>query len=91
LTYVSGDGTLTWTMTIAETINNGDTCNLDFDGNATSIIDPSNNYVVDFTNQSISNNSTQGMEPTPPGGITVTVGGGSQTISIGGGTQVINW
>jgi hypothetical protein len=58
----SGSGTNTWVLALDTTVQqaDADTCKLNFDGGSTSIVDPSGNYVDDFSNQSITNNSTQG-------------------------------
>jgi hypothetical protein len=61
----SGSGTNTWHLTLDTAIQqaDADTCKLNFDGGSTSIVDPSANFVDDFSNQSITNNSTQGGFP----------------------------
>jgi hypothetical protein len=62
LTYVSGDGTSTWTMTAATTIlstGSGDIPNIDFTGTANSVEDGAGNDLATIVNGSVTNNSTQ--------------------------------
>ncbi|MCK5612721.1 hypothetical protein KAR91_63195, partial [Candidatus Pacearchaeota archaeon] len=63
LTYDSGDGTATWECIIASTIQDGETCNYDFDGD---IEDDSGNDLEEIIDGSVTNNSTQGVDETPP-------------------------
>jgi hypothetical protein len=67
VTYVSGDGTTTWVMTIGTTILSGETCDLDFTGTANSIEDSAGNDTAAIVSASITNNSTQtgGGGPAP--------------------------
>jgi hypothetical protein len=83
VTYVSGDASTAWTLTLASTVNSGDTCNLDFDGGTTSIVDPSSNYVADFSNQAVTNNSSQ---PAPS-----VVAGANTNIATNGTTVAVKF
>ena len=60
LVYSSGDGTASWVMTTTTTIESGETCNQDFDGAANEAEDDAGNDLADFTDQAVTNNSTQG-------------------------------
>ena len=59
LVYASGDGTATWVFTSTTTIESGETCNQDFDGAANEAEDDAGNDLADFTDQAVTNNSTQ--------------------------------
>jgi hypothetical protein len=64
LTYVSGDGTNTFVYTIASTIQNGETVDLDFNGDANSLEDGAGNDLAAIVSGAVTNNSTQGSGPT---------------------------
>ena len=57
LTYVSGDGTVTHTYTIASTIAPGHSINLDFTGTSNSIEDAAGNDLAAITSGAVTNNS----------------------------------
>lgn len=59
-TYVSGDGTNTWTGTVGATIQSGETVDLDFGGAANSVEDSGGNDLAAIVSASVTNNSTQG-------------------------------
>lgn len=59
LTYLSGDPGTSWVFTTANTVHQGDTCTLAFDGGATSILDGAGNYADDDASITVTNNSTQ--------------------------------
>ena len=67
LVYASGDGTATWVFTSTTTIESGETCNQDFDGAANEAEDDSGNDLADFTDEIVTNNSTQGGAPAGEG------------------------
>lgn len=56
LTYVSGSGTANWTFTGAE-VTNGETINLDFDGDTDEVEDDAGNDLADFSDESVTNNT----------------------------------
>lgn len=58
VTYVSGDGTGTHIYTLASTITDGDTVNLDFDGTANSLEDSTGKDLAAISDFSVVNNST---------------------------------
>lgn len=60
LVYSSGDTTNTWVFTATSTVQSGETCNLDFDGEANEVEDGAGNDLADTTDESVTNNSSQG-------------------------------
>lgn len=56
-TYVSGDGTTQWTGTAASAAVNGEDVDLDFSGDATSVIDDSDNPMETFSDKTVVNNT----------------------------------
>lgn len=66
VTYSSGDGGTTHTYTIDNEIQVGDTVNIDFNGNANSEEDNLGNDLIAIVSGSVTNNSTQGPDTTPP-------------------------
>lgn len=56
-TYVSGDGTSTWTGTLGTAAVNAETLNFDFNGDANSIEDGAGNDLASVTNGSVTNNT----------------------------------
>jgi len=59
LAYSSGSGTSALVFTAASTVETGETCDLDFDGDPNEFEDDSGNDLADFSNESVTNNSTQ--------------------------------
>ena len=63
LSSPSGSGT-SWSFTAASTIQSGEVCNLDFTGDAGSIIDATSNSLATFNDAIVTNNSIQGATAT---------------------------
>jgi len=59
LNSISGSGS-SRTFTAASTVNSGDTCNLDYTGTTDEIEDAAGNDLAGFSDDSVTNNSTQG-------------------------------
>lgn len=81
LNSIAGTGS-SRTFTAGVTINNGDVCNLDYTGTLNEIEDPSGNDLAVFIDRSVTNNSTQGSDTTPPVVNTASIGSDGQTITI---------
>lgn len=58
LTYVSGDGTSQWTYTAASAAVEGETVDLDFNGDADSIEDGAGNDLAALNSESVTNNTS---------------------------------
>lgn len=85
LSSPTGSGT-DWDLTAASTINDGDTCTLDFNGATDSVEDSAGNDMEAITDQAVTNNSIQGSE-SPVG--TIGVGSGSGNFNVGDGSGSI--
>lgn len=77
LTYVSGDGSTSWTMTAASTINSGETVNFDFNGDANSVENGAGEDMAAVVDYPVTNNSAQGG------------GGGTAKSAISGKAQIL--
>lgn len=90
LVYSSGDTTNTWVFTATSTVQSGETCDLDFDGDADEAEDGAGNDLADVTDGAVTNNSTQGTGATLynlwafENNLTDTQG--NNNLSAGGGT-----
>ena len=58
-TYSSGSGSTALVYTLGTTVNSGETCNLDYTQPGNGIEDEAGNDLATFSNESITNNSTQ--------------------------------
>ena len=65
VTYSSGNGTDTHVYTVGQTIQSGETVDIDFNGDADSMEDDDDYDLAAIVSDSVTNNSTQGSE-TPP-------------------------
>jgi hypothetical protein len=59
VTYSSGNGTATHVYTLASPVLSGDTCNIDFNGDANSIEDGAGNDLAAIVSGAVTNSSTQ--------------------------------
>ena len=59
IAYSSGDGTNTHVYTISKTIYSGETCDIDFNGDANSLEDDAGNDLAAIVSDSVTNNSDQ--------------------------------
>ena len=60
LAYSSGDDSSSVVFTTTSTVQSGETCNLDYTGGADEIEDTSGNDLAQFSDDAMTNNSTQG-------------------------------
>lgn len=64
LVYSAGDGTASWTFTATSTVQSGETCNLDYAGDADEVEDGAGNDLAAIVDGAVTNNSTQGVAAT---------------------------
>ena len=81
LTYVSGDGTASWNLTVASTIQGGESVVINFDGTIDSIEDGAGNDLAAIVSGIVSNGSTQGADIIDPTLDSVVVGGNGITVT----------
>jgi len=62
VTYVTGDGTSQWSMTAASAAVNGETVDLDFNGDADSIEDAAGNDLAALVSETVTNNTSAGYD-----------------------------
>lgn len=82
ISYSSGNASTTHIYTISQTIYQGDTCNLDFNGDSNSLEDNASNDLAAISNGSVTNNSTQSLDVTSPTIQSAVISANGTTLTI---------